>query len=232
MIKPKKKKCKGTGKCRDRGCGIETYNRRYGLCNSCFAKWLYQTPEGLEKVLKAQLKATKISSNINRKKNKELKDSIINWRDKLQTKIQEISRLIDVGLPCLARGYHPNQIHGGHVFAKGGNKTISLNLHNIHRQSAQSNHNQNDDGLLREGLINEYGKEYMDFISELRQCPSLNYSNIEYKDFYRLACKIALQLKREGNRFELKERIDARNRINKELEIYQYEFCVFKLENS
>ena len=69
----------------------------------------------------------------------------------------------------------------------------------------------------------------MDFISELRQCPSLNYSNIEFKAFYRLSCKIALELKREGARFDLQQRIDVRNRINTELGIYINKYNNFNL---
>jgi len=227
----KTKPCKGSGKAKGYGCNndVRVQFRKYGLCPSCYGKWLYSTDEGAKQVSKLAIKSKKINDKRKSEESKQLKDTIINWRSKLQTEIQKISRLIDIGLPCLARGYHPQQMHGGHVFAKGGNKTIALNLHNIHRQGAQSNTYQNDDGLLREGLVKEYGQSYMDFISELRQCKSLEYNNLEYKVFYRLACKISLELKREGGRFELKERVDARNKINKELGIYTKEFCIFTL---
>lgn len=159
---------------------------------------------------------------------KKLESELTDWRAKLQTKNQEISRIIDKGLKCLARDYFAKQLHGGHIFAKGGNKSMALNLHNIHRQSAQSNHFQNDDGLLREGVIREYGQEYMDFISDLRRTPSLHYANWEYQAFYEHACKIANRLKKADNTYNLEERIQLRNEINLELGIYDKEYCVFE----
>jgi hypothetical protein len=119
-------------------------------------------------------------------------------------------------------------MHGGHVFAKGGNSSMALNLHNIHRQSAQSNRFQNDDGLLREGLSNEYGENYMQFISELRRTPQLNYLNMEYMDFYKVAKSISKKLIKDGRRYNKEERIVLRNKINLLLCIYESEYCIFK----
>lgn len=155
----------------------------------------------------------------------------IDWSKKLQVKINLIIRLIDKGLPCLARGTYAKQIHAGHVYARGGNQTIRYNLHNIHRQSAQSNHYQNDDGLLREGIIKEYGQEYMDFISELRQCKALNFSNEEYKELTKKASKIASKLKKANNIYTRKERLELRNEINFELGIYEDIFCFFNIKH-
>lgn len=152
----------------------------------------------------------------------------VDWAKSLQVKINFIVRTIDKGLKCLARN-RGGQIHAGHVYARGGNQTIRYNLHNIHRQNAQSNHYQNDDGLLREGLVNEYGQEYMDFISELRQTPSLKFNNMEYKDLTKKASKIALKLKKENKEYSLKERIELRNKINVELGIYESKYCNFKI---
>lgn len=231
-MKNKLKKCIGTGKAKGHGCRKEYYKRTFGICDGCLIEWAMTTEDG--KVWLRKQTAYKMASNKKeeRKTFRKEKDAIVNWRAKLQTKAQEIVRLIDIGLPCLARGYHPNQMHGGHIYARGGNATIGLNLHNIHRQSAQSNFTQNDDGLLREGLVKEYGQNYGYFISELRQTPSLSYSNIEYKEFYKKACKISLELKREGKIYNLKERINMRNKINKELGIYDNKFCLFNYKNN
>ena len=152
---------------------------------------------------------------------------ITDWRAKLQTKLQEIARLIDNGQPCLARGVHSKQVHGGHIFAKGGNSSMALNLHNIHRQSAQSNHFQNDDGLLREGLAKEYGKAYMEFVSNLRRTPQLMYSNDEYHEFYFKANNIAKDMKKHMTTCDMMDRIESRNNINNELGIYPLEYCNF-----
>ena len=225
-----KKECKGINKAFGYdGCGKLSDYRKFGLCPYCLYDWMTNSENGKIYYLKQfKPKVNNQTKKRNKEKEKKDRDKITNYRNLLQTKIQLICRLIDIGLPCLARNYHPKQMHGGHVFAKGGNKTMALNLHNIHRQSAQSNKWQNDDGLLREGLQKEYGIEYFNFISELRRLKALKYSNIEYKEFYIIASKIALKLKKQGDTFSLIGRIDQRNKINIELGIYSKEYCIFK----
>jgi len=156
-------------------------------------------------------------------------DNMEVFKERLQTKIQEISRLIDKGLPCLATKAIPKQMHGGHVFARGGNSYMAMNLHNIHRQSAQSNHFQNDDGLMKEGLKNEYGEDYLEFVSNLRRTPNPNLNNMEYASIYKKACKVANKLINLNQEYSLKKRIELRNEVNLELGIYDKEYCVFNL---
>jgi hypothetical protein len=163
----------------------------------------------------------------NKKKDKEEKDNITNWRSKLQEKLQEIARLIDKGQKCLARNIDAKQYHGGHVYARGGNSSMALNLHNIHRQSAHSNHFQNDDGLLREGLEREYGSDYMTFVSELRRTPALKYTNNDYQLFYKNACHICNSLKKLDYEYSKDNRIAMRSTINERLGIYEKEYCIF-----
>jgi len=166
------------------------------------------------------------------KRHKELKSEVENagvFKERLQTKIQEICRIIDKGLPCLATNIHSKQIHGGHVFARGGNSYMAMNLHNIHRQSAQSNHFQNDDGLMKEGLKNEYGDEYLEFVSNLRRTPCPNLTLIEYGPIYKKACKIANKLNKLALTYTIKKRIELRNEINLELGIYDVEYCVYHI---
>ena len=225
------KKCKGQNRAKGiEGCGSESDNRVFGLCPSCLYHWARNNENGkiwYEKVFLPKVEKSK--NKARREREKTLKDELTNWRAKLQTRLQEISRLIDIGLPCLALGYHAGQIHGGHIFAKGGNKTISLNLHNIHRQSAQSNKNHNDDGLLREKLSQEYGHKYFEFISGMRQCEALHYTNLEYMEFYKTANEIALMLKKSGQNFDLKGRITMRNEVNLTLGIYPEKYCVYEI---
>lgn len=158
---------------------------------------------------------------------KALTENLTNWSQKLVVKIQEIARLIDHGQPCLARGVMANQFHGGHVFSRGSNPQIKYNLHNIHRQSAQSNHYQNDDGLLREGIVKEYGTEYMDFISGLRNLQSIKYKNEDYLEFYKLACKIAARLKKDLKVLDRDSRLILRSQVNLSLGIYPEDYCVY-----
>lgn len=228
------KDCKGMNKAKDfKGCGksVLSQTRQAGLCKTCYAKWLISDdPKAKETFDKFLIKnKTKVEKE-KRLIEKDKKNDIVDWKPKLQMKINEIVRLIDIGLPCLAKGIHANQIHAGHVYARGGNSSIKYNLHNIHRQSAQSNHYQNDDGLLREGLVKEYGYKYMDFISELRQTPTLKYSNQDYREFTKHASKIALELKRQGRTFStINERIFMRNEINTQLGIYDNKYCEFEI---
>lgn len=151
-------------------------------------------------------------------------DSVRNekdWQSLLQTHINKIVRLIDKGQPCLAKGIHSKQVHAGHVYSRGSNATIRYNLHNIHRQSAQSNHFQNEDGIFREGIVKEYGERYMEFIGGLRSLTALNYSDVEYKQFSKKASKIALRLSKDERIYNKEERIQMRNLVNAELNIYK-----------
>lgn len=227
------KVCKGINKAKDfEGCGeiVPSKTRKFGLCGKCFWDWMQNTEGGRIHYQKQFMpKVRKKTETEKRKRTKKEREEMTNWRDdKLQPKLQEIARLLDIGRPCLARGYHADQMHGGHVFSKGANPSMALNLHAIHRQSAQSNHNGNDDGLMRDGIVREYGRGYMDFLFGLKKAPALRYSNLQYLGFYRKACKIANELKRKGEVFNMEERIEMRNRINLELEIYREEECEYR----
>jgi len=156
------------------------------------------------------------------------KDKIKDWSKLVQSKVQEIARIVDYGQSCLARGYVPKQTHGGHLFSRGAARNMKINLHNIFAQSAQSNHFQNDDGLMRDGILREFGKDYYDFIFRLQKTPVLKLSNDEYKDLYQRACKIANRLRKGQRKLTNLERIEVRNEINLELGVYAPEFCVYK----
>ena len=180
----------------------------------------------IETVKKNKLAQEKKAAQKWKEEKKILSDKTKNWKNELQTEINKIVRLIDKDLPCLARN-KGGQIHAGHIFSRGSSPTIRYNLHNIHRQNAQSNHYQNDDGLLREGLINEYGLDYFEFISNLRQTPKLEYKDFEFQEFTLKARKIVLRLFKLNLNYSLKNRIILRNKINIELGIYNEKFCNF-----
>lgn len=233
------KPCKGQDLAKDyQGCGkmIQVQYRKFGLGRMCcYNNWLMDTVAGQNYMKRAmniakkeQVRKIATIKKVEKEKTKKVKELHEDWSKKLQDKINLISRLIDKGLPCLARNYVPKQMHGGHVYARGGNSTMRYHLHNIHRQSAQSNHFQNDDGMLREGIVKEYGQPYMDYISSLRQMPTLNYSNMDYKEFYHKACKIANELKKLDCEYTLQERIHKRNVINNNLGIYRAEWCFYQ----
>ena len=230
-MKVRKKKCRGAGKALGYGCNEIVLIRKYGLgVKCCYTDWLLNSFEGQKVLQKGQLIGKKKATKEQKAEDKQKKDAVTDWKAKLQSKVNEIVRLIDTGQPCLARGHHSKQLHAGHIYSRGSNPSMKFNLHNIHRQSAQSNHFQNEDGLLREGLVNEYGQEYMEFISELRQTPPLKFMAYEYMPLFRYACRIAAEMRREGKTFDKLERIEMRNKINIKLNIYKLKFC--KYENN
>ena len=239
----KEKKCHGLGRAKGHGCEKLVpvvmhgkANRVFGLGKNCgcYSEWLMNTDEGnivLEKATLSGKRTVRIETNkkkkAEKKKHRDEKSLNNDWSKKLQTEINTIARTIDKGLTCLARNVG-GKMDAGHVYARGGNQTIRYNLHNIHRQSAHSNHWQNDDGVLREGLVNEYGQEYMDFISDLRKTPSLEFNNFEYRELTVRARKIVKQLKKDDRIYSKSERIEMRNRINYSLRIYDSIYCQFE----
>ena len=160
------------------------------------------------------------------KEKKEIKEKLTNWKNKLQTEVQLIARLIDKDLTCLARGKF-GKMAGGHIFSKGGHSQMRFNLHNIHRQSFASNNCQNDDGLLREMLEKEYGNEYLEFIKSLRKYDVPNKTNKEYQELYYNALEVTKTLKKADKTYSLKERIELRNELNLKIGLYSETQSVF-----
>lgn len=227
----KEKPCKGTGKAKGHGCGEMQLKRTYGLGHDCGCLyiWARDTKEGNEFLKKRIIpKAKREVARNNKEETKRQKIESTNWINKLQSKVQEIARIIDFGHTCLARKTN-GQMHGGHIFSKGGHAEMRLNLHNIHRQSAHSNKYNSDDGLLREQLSIEYGNEYWEFLVGLKKFSVPNYHNLDYYEFYKRACKIANRLKKNKEVLTVEERVSLRNEVNFELGIYSDEQCVFNL---
>ena len=211
------------------GCGSTAYKFVYGLCPKCLYEWMTTTEKGKIYYAKQFLpRVEKVKVKHKKQADKKQKDNMTDWALKLQEPINKIVKLLDIGQPCMARRIHSPQIHAGHIYSRGSNSTIRFNLHNIHRQGAQSNHFQNEDGLLREGIKLEYGADYLDFITSLQRTPSLEYANHEYKEFVTLAVGIVKMLKRQGRTLNLEQRLEMRNEINQTIGIYNDEYCVFK----
>ena len=153
------------------------------------------------------------------------------WSNKLQTEVQYIARLIDSKLPCIASG-ELGQMHGGHVWSKGGSYDCRFNLHNIHRQNAKSNKWKNDDHRMWMGIEREYGKGYHDFVVNLKGKPTQKYTNTEYMEFYDKAVEVSAILKRNPNQKSVAERIRLRNWANEKIGLYDLEKCIFKIKQN
>lgn len=228
------KKCKGQGRAIGfDGCSkpVKANLRKYGLCPSCFKEWAITTPEGDEYLKSVVIpKAKKKVDQEKKIKEREEKEKLVDYESKLQDVVNSIARLIDNGLACLAQNYHPRQMHGGHIFSRGSSRSMRYNLHNIHRQSAQSNWKQSDDVNLRKGLIGEYGENYFEFLNTCRQTPPLKLAPHEWKKVYKTACEIEREIRREGRRYTALERMLKRSEVNLRLGLYETRFCVYPEE--
>lgn len=184
--------------------------QRYCLKDEpCIAAWYADTKHGFKPAKTKYLKQEKVK----------LREKTTKYKNKLQTEVQKIARLIDKSLPCLARGNF-GKMAGGHVFSKGGHAQMRFNLHNIHRQCFESNSKQNDDGLMREKLELEYGAEYLNFVKSLRLGDVPKFSNAEYQSIYLKARKVSKWLENENRLYGMIERVKLRNEINQELGVY------------
>lgn len=241
MIKPKEKKCKGTGKAAGHGCNEMALERKYGLCMPCYKDWLLNTNEG-NQVLKKQtiqstgkyVKQKKREWNVKKaKKNVELMSADKYRATYIQPLINEIARLIDYGQPCIATGNEQGKMSGGHRHSVGANRTLALNLHNIHIQSFHSNSCQGGDHLrYRLGLIQTYGVEYADFIDhKLNQCEPIKLTKEQLIELKPFLMTVRNDLKKNGIKRNAEHRIRLRNAINEQIGIYPREYSIYKLKN-
>lgn len=151
MIEPKKKPCKGTGKAKESGCGQITIRRKYGLCMTCYPKWLYSTPEGKKMVERLTIKATEPSREL-QKAFKEKKD-----RNKLQYLLMNTMivchkyiRERDKGKPCVSCGQLWGKDHqAGHWKKAELYSTLKFFENNIHNQCQGCN-------LMKDGNVQRY----------------------------------------------------------------------------
>jgi len=134
-IEIKRKPCKGINKAKGfESCGKDTLKRVYGLCSSCYAKWLYTTDEGKEKIERLTLKITKPKRELEQaikesKKNKSLSWLLIN----VKNTCHEYIRLRDKGKPCISCGnsWH-SDFQAGHFYKDELFSSIKFNELNIH----------------------------------------------------------------------------------------------------
>lgn len=209
-------------------CSAE-FNPMRSMQQVCSAKCAIEY--GIRQTAKREQKKVSEYKRQLKAERKAVRESLIDYRKLLQSEVQKIARLIDFNCLCLARQISPKQAHGGHIFSRGSNSNFALNLHNIFLQSAHSNHFQNDDGLMRDGIVREFGHHYLEFITSLKATPIQKYTNEEYKEFLQKARQISKQLIEWNNDLqkarEATLRIQLRNWANTELGIYQQQYCKF-----
>lgn len=223
MIKSIKKQCKvGKGKSKDfSGCGNFDYLKN-GLCRKCYPKWYFSTEQGMIRTMKAaRARIDKEKKRIEREKRKEKKEkkidlmSVDKYRSTVvQPIINEIARLIDYGQPCIATNTY-GKMSGGHYHSVGSNRTISLNLHNIHMQCFHSNNWKGGDNIkYRAGLIRVYGQEYADFVEGLISTPTKHLSKADLYEIKKVASKIRNELRQHKLYYSTEMRISLRTKFN------------------
>lgn len=184
------KPCKGTGIAHGSGCNEIIYNPfKFGLCKPCYAKWLYNTKNGLEYVEKMSLKAHKKTDEKIQKTLCQLYRNPRKKRTKLeQMSIQELKiRTQDVCNKYIRTRDNIN--HGisisserpindaGHFFSVGANPSLRYSPQNIHGQDRHDNgYNGGNRIDYEKGLVMRFGRAYVDELYELKE----KYSGVRY----------------------------------------------------
>lgn len=142
----------------------------------------------------------------------------------LQDEVQKLARIIDKRfgyITCIdCDRPFGKQTDGGHFHSKGHNKTISLNLHNIHSQDSQCNGFFGGKQLqYYEGLIRRYGIDYANYVKDglQQKYTYIGLKNIEIPDYLAIVRKLI----RNFDTYVWSDAIQARDQCNTIIGIYK-----------
>lgn len=220
-MESKRKLCKGIGRAKDfEGCPKMVSKRTYGLCDTCYYKWLYSTEEGAKKVEKLSIKAKKDVEKNEKIETKRLKKEIktsAELKKYLQTKVNEIVRLIDSEQPCISCNHGhfswTRRKQAGHFYSVGSSSTIRFHLDNIHTQCSICNeHLSGNERKYAKGLIERYGQEYLNSVIQLKQIQPIKLEKYQIEEIIKIANKILRNIKK-GSDY-------TRDEVNELLGIY------------
>ncbi len=149
---------------------------------------------------------------------------------KIQPLINKLVRIIDHNQKCIATG-NGGKMSAGHRHSVGSSRNLSLNLHNIHIQSYQSNSMQAGDHVkYRQGIIKTYSREYANFIDEvLTKCPSRLWDKQKLQELRPIIQKKVNELEKLSKQYTAKERLQLRNELNEYFGLYPKEFSIYTL---
>lgn len=139
-IKVKEKKCKST-KTKGFGCGEMTLVRKLGLCQSCYPKWLYSTPEGQEAIRKQTIPLQKKRDDFKAaERDYEERKSLPALIKAAVEVFHEYIRTRDRGKNCVCCNtlYAPDH-EAGHLYSGKQYPELRFNEFNVHGQSIQCN---------------------------------------------------------------------------------------------
>lgn len=229
MIQNKPKTCKGKGKASGykNACREVKYIKQYGLCPACLYDFYTETDVG--KVLYQKLFLPKVSKRTKERKKEtetKMRDNIKTRSDyerELQKEINTIVRLIDKGGCCISSRKPLNaKFDAGHFYSVGSNPALRFNLFNIYAQSVYANQYLSGDLTnFLSGLEHFYGKEHKEYVLSLKsQIEWLKLSTDEMKEATKKAKEIIKELKANDAVYSPLERLELRDKYNKELGIY------------
>lgn len=170
-MKPKEKKCKGTGIAAGFGCGAMKLMRRYGLgLNCCYGDWLYNSEEGKKKVERATFVVTEPRRSLeNTEKNMKSKTETTRALNTTKTQVHAYVNKRDLYKPCISCGCNWNRdFEAGHLFSANNYRSIKFHLHNINGQCYECNHPKNgNEAAYLLNLPERIGKEATEELKEL-----------------------------------------------------------------
>src|SRR5574343_988009 len=193
-------KCKGKGKAKGFGCGmdlkfterngIKTYFQKYGLgieCK-CYSNWLLNSEQGEKEINKAKITAKKASDKKERAESKERKWELMSYAQKVgKAKVifQRWIRNRDKDLPCISCRTNISDIwDGGHFKKAEIFSGVIFHEHNTNRQCRKCNHYLGGhESEYRKGLIERIGLENVENLEDLaNKTRQYRYSDTELKD--------------------------------------------------
>lgn len=196
-IRVKKRQCKGVGlaKCY-MGCGNSSYIEKYGLCSSCYAKWLLNTDEGQDKLKKHMHAAGRKSKIIKKGKIKQEKiktKTIAVLKMEARAPFQKLIRIRDHGRQCVCCDsnlpFNIGNYDGGHYFKAELYSGVIFHPHNVNGQRVYCNkYNHGNELGYGQGLSKKIGNvKYNELLTLARLTKDYKWGRdelIELKTYY------------------------------------------------
>ena len=204
------KKCKGNGVTKGYGCGLlvpvslyNKSNRIYGLGVSCgcYSNWLLNSEQGKIKLQKSILKASKPRKEFETAKTvvkgqNTVKRLLVNLMMQLHAYVRER----DKGKPCISCYSQWNDsFQAGHFYKAELYSNLKFEETNTHGQCPGCNiFNDGNESGYRVGLINRYGKDFVDALD--LKATSYKKDNFKWEiDYLKEKLKHVQKLKKELN---------------------------------
>ena len=172
-MKPKKKICKGNYRSeKGFGCGKMVIRYRYGLCLSCFRKWLIETEAGQKHLKKQVIPQAKSDVKKQWKKEKsKIKEKIKtlgDYKKDARYWFQKYIRERDKNQPCITCQKHKDNYDAGHFYKAELYTGLIFVEENCHAQCRYCNrYLGGNENQYRKALINKYGIRYVKKLDEM-----------------------------------------------------------------